>query len=127
MHVLCAFAYFHHWSHIAAYRETARQTAELTGWNWGGGIYFNYFFALAWLADVLWWWLSPASFAVRPQWLTVGWHGFLFFMVLNGAVIFVHGPMRWIGLLLCTLLVVLWCRYWAASRPATARGTNRKP
>ena len=39
VHVVCAFAYFHHWSHAEAYRETARQTAALTGWQWGGGIY----------------------------------------------------------------------------------------
>jgi len=117
-HVLCAFACFHQWSHAAAYRETARQTVALTGWSWGGGLYFNYLFALAWMADVLWWWLAPASFALRPRWLTGSWHGFLFFMVLNGAVIFVRGPMRWFGLLLCVLVVVLWCRYWRGHQSA---------
>src|SRR5437016_5284995 len=58
-HVICAFSYYHAWSHAAAYRETARQTAELTGWQWGGGLYLNYLVALVWLADVLWWWLAP--------------------------------------------------------------------
>src|SRR5258708_5097148 len=29
-HVVCAFAFFHHWSHEEAYRETTRQTAALT-------------------------------------------------------------------------------------------------
>jgi hypothetical protein len=37
-HVVCAFSYYHGWSHAAAYRETARQTGEMTGLRWGGGI-----------------------------------------------------------------------------------------
>src|SRR5688572_8202567 len=61
VHVACAFSYFHHWSHDAAYRETARQTAELTGRHWGGGIYINYVFAAAWVAVVLRTWLSPGG------------------------------------------------------------------
>src|SRR5438552_1815233 len=69
-HVVCAFSYYHDWSHAAAYRETARQTAEMTGLRWGGGIFLNYLFAVAWLADVLWWWLAPGSFAQRPRWLS---------------------------------------------------------
>ncbi len=121
-HVLCAFAYFHQWSHAAAYRETARQTAELTGWDWGGGLYFNYIFAAVWLGDVLWWWLAPVSFATRPSRLNALWHAFFFFMVLNGAVIFVHGPMRWFGLFLCTAVAVLWL----ASRRDKAPGIHSK-
>jgi len=31
VHVVCAFAFFHVWSHDAAYRETARQTEGMTG------------------------------------------------------------------------------------------------
>jgi hypothetical protein len=108
IHVVCAFAYFHDWSHTAALRDTARQTAAMTGWNWGGGLYFNYIFAAAWLMDVLWWWLAPASFAQRSSRLNGIWHGFFFFMVVNGAVVFVHGPMRWFGIALCSIVVVLW-------------------
>jgi hypothetical protein len=110
-HVACAFAFFHHWSHAAAYRETARQTAELTGWNWGGGIYFNYVVAAGWVTDVLWWWLAPASFDRRPLWLTGLWQGFLFFMVFNGAVVFGHGPVRALGIVITILLAfLLWRR-----------------
>jgi hypothetical protein len=107
VHVLCAFACFHHWSHAAAYRETARQTRELTGWQWGGGIYFNYAFAAAWLADVLWWWLAPRSFSERPSWLEAIWHGFFFFMVFNGAIVFGHGPVRALGGVICFTLATL--------------------
>ena len=110
-HVVCAFAFFHHWSHVAAYRETARQTAQLTGWHWGGGIYFNYVVAAGWTADVLWWWLASASFDRRPLWLTGLWQGFLFFMVFNGTVVFGHGPVRALGILICLVLAfLLWRR-----------------
>src|SRR3954470_19546310 len=64
-HVLCAFAFFHHWSHAAAYEETARQTRALIGWDWGGGLFVNYLFTLVWVADLLWWWLAPAAHARR--------------------------------------------------------------
>lgn len=107
-HVVCAFAFFHDWSHTAAYRETARQTAEMTGLHWGGGLFLNYFFALAWLADVLWWWLAPASFARRSPRLTAVWHGFFFFMVFNGTVVFGKGPVRWFGAVICAILAALW-------------------
>ena len=45
-HVYGAFAFMHGWSHASAYLETARQTQELFGLAWGGGIYFNYLFTL---------------------------------------------------------------------------------
>src|SRR5258708_31308395 len=45
-HVACAFAVYHHWSHDDAYARTARETAEMIGVDWGGGIYFNYLFVL---------------------------------------------------------------------------------
>src|SRR5687768_3073740 len=50
-HVACAFHFYHAWSHSAAYADTARQTAELTGWDSGTGLYINYFFVLVWIAD----------------------------------------------------------------------------
>src|SRR5437868_5879863 len=54
-HVAAAFHYFHGWSHARAYRDTAQRTAELFGTYWGGGLYLNYLFTLAWAADVAWW------------------------------------------------------------------------
>lgn len=109
-HVVCAFAFFHHWSHDAASREIAHQTAQFTGWRWGGGIYFNYAVAAGWLADVLWWWLAPRGFQQRPAWLTGLWQGFLFFMVFNGAIVFGHGPVRILGIFICLSLAILYWR-----------------
>jgi hypothetical protein len=55
-HFACAFHFYHHWSHDTAYRVTARQTAELFGLDWGGGLYLNYALLVGWVADVVWWW-----------------------------------------------------------------------
>jgi len=108
-HVALAFGTYHGWSHDAAYRDTARQTAELTGMNWGGGLYFNYVFAAAWLADAAWWWTAPASFWQRPRSITAMWHGFALFMIINGTIVFGHGPVRVLGILICaTLAAVGW-------------------
>ena len=116
-HVVCAFAFFHGWSHDAAYRETARQTAEMTGVRWGGGLFLNYLFAAGWLADVLWWRVSPAGFARRSQRLTSVWRGFFFFMVFNGTIVFGKGPVRWLGATICGGLAAAW---WMTRRHRTA-------
>lgn len=107
-HVAAAFHFYHHWSHRHAWLETARRTGELFGWAWGGGLYFNYAFTLAWTADVLWQWLSPASHRRRPRWLSLAWHGFFLFMVVNAAIVFETGPIRWLGLAGCAALLFSW-------------------
>src|SRR5437588_6620968 len=58
VHVAAAFSAFYHWSHVAAYRETARQTSDLFGIHWGGGLYFNYLFTAVWAGDVVWLWMN---------------------------------------------------------------------
>ena len=52
-HIASAFQHYHQWSHTVAYAETAEQTKEFVGWNWGGGLYLNYLFTLIWLGDVV--------------------------------------------------------------------------
>ena len=116
-HVAFAFHFFHGWSHAAAVRETARQTAELTGVRWGGGIFLNYLFAAAWLGDVLWWWLAPENFARRSPRITAVWQGFFFFMVFNGTIVFGKGPVRWLGAVICAGLAALW---WKVRRRAVS-------
>ena len=111
-HVASAFHFFHGWSHAAAYCETARQTAEMTGVHWGGGIFLNYLFAAAWFADVVWWWLAPAKFLQRPAWLANASQGFFAFMVFNGTVVFGKGAVRWFGAAICAGLAALWWKMW---------------
>jgi hypothetical protein len=106
-HVGCAFEFFHDWSHAAAYRETARQTQELFGWDWGGGLYFNYAFTLLWTADMLWWWLAPGSRRNRPHWMSAALHLFLGFIAFNATVVFESGALRWLALVTCAALATL--------------------
>ena len=106
-HVAAAFQFYHDWSHAAAYRDTARQTAEVTGLDWGGGLYFNYAFTILWLADVARWWCAPASRRKRPLKATLAPHGFFAFMVFNATVIFETGVIRWFGVVAFCLLGML--------------------
>ncbi len=107
-HVTCAFHFYHGWSHSAAYAETARQTAELVGKNWGGGLYLNYLFALVWVAEVIGSWISPKGHIQRPDWLLWTMRAFFFFMIFNGTVLFPSGMVRWFGFVLCLVLAVCW-------------------
>jgi hypothetical protein len=109
-HVGCAFQFHHHWSHRAAYAETARRTAELFGWNSGAGLVFNYAFTLAWVVDAGWWWIAPASRQARPRWLSLAWQGFFLFMVVNATIVFESGPVRWLGVAGCAALGAAWVR-----------------
>lgn len=105
LHLAAAFHFHHHWSHQAAYDATARDTDATIGWAFGGGVYFNYVFAVLWTMDTAWWWsTSPLGYFGRPRWVGVLVHGFLLFMVFNATVIFAEAPLRWIA---AAMLVVL--------------------
>jgi hypothetical protein len=107
LHVACAFQFFHHWSHSAALERTAEQTAEVTGWHWGGGLYINYLFTAVWLADTVSLWLLPAN-AARRRWADIAVQAFMWFIVFNATVVFGHGLVRWFGLVGCCLLLARW-------------------
>ncbi len=110
LHIACAFQFYHHWSHAAAYETTTRQTAEVIGLDWGGGLYANYVFALVWTADACWWWLRPKSYQARPRIVEGAAQGFLGFIAFNSTVVFGQGAIRYFGLVACLLLAVL-CWY----------------
>jgi hypothetical protein len=107
-HVGAAYHFYHNWSQAAAYRETARQTAEVTGLDWGGGLFINYALIIGWVIDVAWWFRGLDSYRNRPRLLAAAWQGFLIFMIFNATVIFENGPLRWIGLCLYLWLAFLW-------------------
>ena len=107
IHVGCAFEFVHHWSHQAALEATARQTAELTGINSGGGLWLNYLLVVIWLADVAYSWMARQSYESRAKWVEWAVQGFLGFMWFNATVVFGHGPSRWLGLAAMGLLVVV--------------------
>ena len=108
-HLVCAFHFYHAWSQQSAYLDTARQTYEVVGLNWGGGLFINYALALLWTADVTWWWFAGVYAYRRRSWLlTMLWHGFLIFIIFNATVVFKHGPTRWIGALVSLTLCWSW-------------------
>jgi hypothetical protein len=121
-HVVCAFTFYHGWSHAHVLTDTARQTKEMMGWEFGEGIYFSYLFTLLWTADVLWWWMSPATYLARPRAVTWSLHAFMAFIAFNGAVVFVSGPTRWCAIAACVGLGVL-----GAARVVGRRSQARWP
>jgi hypothetical protein len=119
-HAASAFHFQHGWSHAAAYRDTARQTAEVSGLDWGGGLYVNYALMALWVADVCWWWARGLrAYRRRPWPLAIAWHAFLLFIVFNATVVFATGFVRLAGLGLCAALVFVWV---IAARDTTPRG-----
>ncbi|HEX7379802.1 MAG TPA: hypothetical protein VF278_21940 [Pirellulales bacterium] len=100
-HVACAFAFYHHWSHAAAVERTAEQTALVTGWRWGGGLYVNYVFTAVWLIDVILRWSPRSAGKARPWWPATAVGMLMWFIVFNATVVFGQGAVRWFGLAGC--------------------------
>lgn len=117
VHLLSAFHFKHGWSHVAAYEDTARQTREVTGLNWGGGIHLNYLLVIVWLADATGQLLSRAAQPFRLRQALAGFYAFMWF---NAAVIFVRDPMRWVGAAAFVFLAVFAWRQWRSATGAPA-------
>lgn len=110
-HFICAYQFYHHWSQESAYLDTARQTNEVVGLDWGGGLFINYSLLAIWTIDVGWWWLRGLnSYRTRPWPVVAAWHGFLIFILFNAMVVFKHGVVRWVGLVICLVLLLSWAR-----------------
>jgi hypothetical protein len=116
-HVGCAFHFYHHWSHAEAYAHTAERTAALVGWNWGGGLYFNYVFTASWIFDTLWWWCSPASRSRRHRAWSIAWYAFFLLMVVNATIVFETGLVRWVSIVALGSLALVWIVSRRASAP----------
>jgi hypothetical protein len=115
LHAASALNYYHHWSHGSAYLETARQTKEIFGLDWGGGLWINYGFITAWVIDTIWWWRGLPALRRRPRSLVAVWHAVFLFMVFNATVVFKSRVLRGLGLVLCLGLLVLLIRSLVAS------------
>ena len=107
IHFLAAFQFRHHWSHQHAFLHTAQRTGEMLGWEFGYGLYFNYLFLALWAADLIWWWGWAESYLQRVRGISVTIHTYFLFVIVNGAVVFVAGPTRWISLLILVFLGIL--------------------
>ncbi|MGC1273084.1 MAG: hypothetical protein WBC44_05215 [Planctomycetaceae bacterium] len=109
-HVVAAFHFVHHWSHAAAWEETARQTFELTGWRSGAGLWANYAFTLLWLGDAVAWWTTGLNFPQRCRRTAMVVQVVFAILVFNATAVF--GPEFWrpmaaaFGLIVAVALVV---------------------
>jgi hypothetical protein len=113
VHLGMAFHHYHSWSHAAAVEHT-RQVSGV-----GAGIYASHLFTLVWTMDVLFWWLQPARYATRSPWIDRMLHGFMAFIIFNGTIVYENGPIRWFGILMFSVLALLWA-YRFLSRPVLA-------
>jgi hypothetical protein len=107
-HSLLAFHVFYGWSHDTARRLTMQQTAALTGLDFAGGIYVNYLFLASWMADAVWWVASRRTYESRPRLVSIAVRGFIFFIIVNGAVVFADGLARLVGIGATSLVVMTW-------------------
>jgi hypothetical protein len=123
-HVAAAFQFYHVWSHAIAYAHTARQTAAVTGLDWGGGLYLNYVFTAWWVVNAGLVLVAARREHPLPRGYTWFAHAFFGFMVLNATVVF--GPRWWLivaaGCLV--LLFVLRRRRGRGALPASASDRN---
>lgn len=113
-HSALAFHVRHGWSHDAAMRQTAAQTAAVTGLDWGGGVFVNYAFLALWAADAAWLVTAPESYLRRSRVVSAAVSAFLFFVIVNGAVVFARGPARGVGI--AATAVVLWAWFTSKAR-----------
>lgn len=106
IHVFCAFHFQHAWSHAAAWEHTRQRTLELTGWNFGGGLWANYAITALWLIDAAGW-RTRLDWPLRHR----RWFWFLqvalAFMMINATVVF--GPWYWTPIVTVDVVTLMFC------------------
>ena len=105
-HTAAAFHFHHDWSHARAVAATARQTEEILGLGFGGGIFFNYAVLILWPLALA---LPGAPLAngrrCCSRFVTIV-NVYVAFLFFQGVVVFGQGMVRIWGLLV-TFAVVL--------------------
>jgi len=100
-HIVFAFDAFYEWSHHVAIEITAEETAALTGWETGFGLWVNYAFGLILALDVWRQWRNGTRrLALAIDWIVI-------FMIVNGAIIFADGITRLYGAVLILAVIAL--------------------
>jgi hypothetical protein len=94
VHVVLAFSVFYQWDWAVAWRLTADQAEEFSGVRAGWGLWMNFAFGLAW---ILLGWREKRSKGggAGCSWIDRILHGFVFFMVVMGGIVFAPWPARW--------------------------------
>jgi hypothetical protein len=108
IHITIAMGHVHGWSHAAAMAATAAQASATFGLDWGGGVFVNYAFVLAWGLDAALWRAGGAPRATGTRrWLL---RIFYAIVLLNAAVVFAAGARRLLGLAIVIWLLWMWSR-----------------
>jgi hypothetical protein len=107
-HAALAFDASYGWSHAAAFEDTARRTAAVTGVAWGGGLFVNYLFVGLWLADAAWWWVDPGGYLRRSMRIERPRAALFVFMFLNGAIVFASNTARIVGIPAVAAVCTAW-------------------
>lgn len=112
VHTLIAFGAVYGWRHDAAVDATTQQTARVFGVPFGGGVFVNYAFFAAWLAEAVMW---PKVERCRWRWAL---RAFYLVIIVNGAIVFAAGWRQILGAALTVALLATWSLNRAsASRP----------
>lgn len=114
-HTLLAFEERYAWSHALAARDTARETEAVFGMSTGLEIFANYAFLLAWAAELVWAWGSPAGYLARPRFVRDASRALFLVMFGSGAIVFADGAWRLLGA--AAVLSVVWAWYRDAAVP----------
>jgi hypothetical protein len=109
-HVLAAFHFRHDWSHANAVALVAQQSDQLIGRPIEAGIWFNYALMLAWAIDATWLWFDERGYFQRSKSISWALHGFILFMVINGAIVFAPAEVRWPSAAAFVVLAWAWWR-----------------
>jgi hypothetical protein len=107
IHVFAAFHVYHQWSHQAAMEHVAQETARVMGRAMGQGIFVSYAYTLIWALDAIWWWAAGHQrYFNNVQSLQKLKHAFMFFIFVNGTIVFEAWRVKIFGALV--LLALLW-------------------
>ena len=109
-HSALAFGVLHGWSHAEALLHAARRTQEVTGTAAPRGFYANHAFLAFWTIEAAAWWWRPDAYRRRPAGLVWLSRALFAFMFVNGAVVFVDGPRRFLGAAALAAVAVAWAR-----------------
>ena len=117
-HVAVALHARHGWSLAHAREDIRRQTEEVFGLSFGGGVWVNFAFVGLWLADAAWRLADARGHARRPRVAAWALRAFQLIVVASGAVLFASPAGRIAGVPLVTALLWAW-------RPAPAHAAER--
>jgi hypothetical protein len=107
LHIGIAMWLVHDGSWDAAYDHTARRTQAATGWNWGGGVWFNLLTASVWGIHVFWTWIRAKAISRRTSLVDWVCQIYLAFMMFNATVVFGTRPAQIAGGLICVGLAII--------------------